>query len=477
MRLQRLAVLAAAVLFIGPVLADRQKTTDAAETTPPPVAVAQAPVPCDAHCPQGLTLPSPHYIQHPPQYFPESAPKDCATCAARPSERSVVKTYAVADLVVPLPPAGTQPTDKPKTLERELIQKITTTVEPKTWATAGGPGTIEYFPLGLALVVNQTPAVQAAVERYLDTLRKISDVQVVTEMVVLTLSDTWFEKTGLAKAFAGCEGCCKKEDAVRALCVKAEAVRRLIQAAKEDGGIQRLTAPKITTLTGQPGRVYMGETEHFVTGLTVNTLKGNVVFTPKQESHDLGIDLTVCPEVSADGKFVKVAVSGGLKELAARPVRLIPVSTQIQPVSTDGKPGEPVPFTQFIQEPKVVSRTVTGTVTIPDGGTALLYGGKTTIQETTKEPFAFAADVPVLTALFTHDKTETSTNHLLVVLTTHVVRPDACCEECEACSKCDGKLAKLLGEYGRACQEGKVEDARRLAIECLAIDPMCFGKK
>jgi type II secretory pathway component GspD/PulD (secretin) len=300
---------------------------------------------------------------------------------------------------------------------------------------------------------------------------------VVTEFVVLTLSDAWFEKAGLAKAFAGCGGCCKG-DAGRALCVKAEAVQKLIRAARETGGIDVMAAPKISTLNGQPGRLRVGQVERFVTGVTVNTLNGNVVFTPKEEAHDLGLDLTIHPEVSADGKFVNVAVSGGLKELGVRPVRLIPISTQIKPVAADGKPAEAVPFTQFIQEPKVVTRTVTGTVTVPDGGTALLYGGKTTVQETTKEPLPFAADVPVLQAMFARDKTETSTNHLLVVVTTHVVRPDdGCCEPCGACAKCDGKLAKLLGEYGRACQAGKADDARRLAIECLAIDPTCFGKK
>jgi hypothetical protein len=61
-------------------------------------------------------------------------------------------------------------------------------------------------------------------------------------------------------------------------------------------------------------------------------------------------------------------------------------------------------------------------------------------------------------------------------VTAKVVKPDAA-EECDACPKCDGKLSRLLSDYGRACNDGKVEEARRLAIECLAIDPTCFGKK
>src|SRR5215213_8954958 len=149
MRHQRLAVLLAAGLFIGPVLADRKKTHVPCETTPPP-AVAAAPALADKPCPTGLTLPSPHYLEgHPPRYFPEEPAfppndrsyKECPSCTAGRCERTMVKTYSVADLVVPPPPAGgATSTEKPKTLERELIHKILAQVEPKTWSAAGGDG-------------------------------------------------------------------------------------------------------------------------------------------------------------------------------------------------------------------------------------------------------------------------------------------------------------------------------------------------
>jgi Bacterial type II and III secretion system protein len=499
MRRQRLAVLLVAGLFIGPVLADRKKASPC-EVTPP--AIAAAPAPADKPCPAGLTLPSPQYLNNAEQYCPDPTTRmqqllnesedlkqareefhrfwmnnqPSTLTYERYSERPIVKTYAVADLVVPIPPAGSPPpAEKPKTLEYELIRKITANVEPRSWSAAGGPGTIEYFPLGLALVVNQAPVVHEAVERYLDALRKINDLQVTTELVVVTLSDDWFQKAGLHKAFAGCEGECKGR--TRGVCVKPEAVQKLLRAAKEAGGIEVFAAPKITTLCGQAGSIKVCETEQFVTGVTVDTVDGNVAFTPKKESHDLGLSLSVTPELSADGRFVKLVVAGGLKELGVRPVRLIPISTRVQPVSSDTKPADAVPFTQFIQEPKILNRKVAGTVSVADGGTAILYGGKTTIQETTKQSLPFAVDVPVLQALFTRDKTEATTNHLLVVVTAHVVKPEGCCSDCDACPKCDTKLAKLLGDYSQACKAGKVEDARRLAIECLAIDPTCFGKK
>src|SRR5262245_56591745 len=116
MRHQRLAVLVVAGLFIGPVLADRKKAGPC-EVTPP----ASAPAPADKPCPPGLTLPSPNYLQQPPQYCPDPAARLQQLLneseALRQSRLNgaigaqlPLKTYSVADLVVPIPPAGSPPT-------------------------------------------------------------------------------------------------------------------------------------------------------------------------------------------------------------------------------------------------------------------------------------------------------------------------------------------------------------------------------
>jgi RNA polymerase sigma factor (sigma-70 family) len=76
------------------------------------------------------------------------------------SERNLERrVYPVGDLV----PVGGEADN--------LIEVITKTVEPQTWADLGGPGSIAYFIEGQSLVVNQTPAVQGQVEKLLTELR------------------------------------------------------------------------------------------------------------------------------------------------------------------------------------------------------------------------------------------------------------------------------------------------------------------
>jgi type II secretory pathway component GspD/PulD (secretin) len=387
-----------------------------------------------------------------------------------PDDDSVVKVYAVADLVVPPPPVGNVPgqcTQPVRTCEAQLIEKIISAVEPKSWSKCGGKGTIEYYPIGMALVVNQSPVVQTAVERFLDNLRKMQDRQVTMELRLLTVSDAWFEKSGLARAFA-----VKDDDKPPVKCLTPTQVEKLLTASQHDPATNVMAAPRLTTLNGQPGTVKIDCSESFVTALSAQLVDGHVVFVPKNELVDLGVAMQVEPVVSDDGKSVRLCASAVVKELAVQPVPVTPVTTLVHPVSGPKK-DETVPFTQCIQDPKVITRKAAETVTLPDGNTALLYAGKATIEKTVKEPMPTLADVPVLAAIFTQAKKQTTTNHLLVMVTTRIIHPE--CNEC--CCKVDPKLAKLLDEYSKACKEGKTDDARRLAIECLAIDPMCFARK
>jgi len=487
MRLRSLAVLAAAGLFVVPAFSQQSSPPTAPIITPP--RAVTPPKPCDATCP-AMALPSSRNLEVEASEL-QQAREDWHGywMNNQPSiltyERLVVKSYAVADLIVPPPPAGgccAFATDKVTTCERELIKKITTAIEPKSWTCAGGrTGSIEYYPLGMALVINHTPEVQAAVARYLDSLRKLPNHQVCAEICLVTVSDDWFAKSELAKKFCPCD---TGGVARSATLMSADDIRKVLQSAKQDGAISVLTAPTLTTLNGQSGCVRVGNRESFVTSLTAKTVRGDLVFIPNCDEQEMGVQLTLEPMICDDGK-VNMSVSGTVREHAVLPVPMTPLTTAVAPVSLTtavtpvkekSKSGEPVSFTQYIQDPKILTRTITDAIGIPDGGSAVFYGGRGTIEETVKERLPTLSDVPVLADLFAKDKKVTTTNHLLVVITPHILRPEPSVEQCSACCP-QGKLGKLMADYKRACRDGKVDEARRLAIQCLAIDATCFGAK
>lgn len=152
--------------------------------------------------------------------------------------------YQVADLVVPIPGLDVAPGGKPgvrETKEEWLIDKITRSVAPGSWERFGGTGSIEYFPLTMALVVKNTPRVQDQVRRLLETMRRAQDVQVVVQTRLVSLSAASFLKLQALVPQL------KKNS--HAVLSELETCALLRKA--QDDGVRIIDAPKITFFSGQ----------------------------------------------------------------------------------------------------------------------------------------------------------------------------------------------------------------------------------
>ncbi|HEX4611150.1 MAG TPA: RNA polymerase sigma factor, partial [Urbifossiella sp.] len=116
--------------------------------------------------------------------------------ALRADKSKATVSYAVADLVVPIPDGdlNSPKNEAAKTKEDWLIRKITRTVSPASWEGSGGTGTIQYSPRDMTLVVSNTARVQAQVRYLLETMRRVQDVQVSAEIRTLSLDAACFLK-------------------------------------------------------------------------------------------------------------------------------------------------------------------------------------------------------------------------------------------------------------------------------------------
>ncbi|HEY1860929.1 MAG TPA: hypothetical protein VGG61_11270 [Gemmataceae bacterium] len=85
----------------------------------------------------------------------------------------------------------------PNTREDQLISLITNTVSPKSWASAGGQGTIEYHPLTLSLAINQTPDIQEQIADLLAALRRLQDQEVAVEVRFISVAEGFYERIGV----------------------------------------------------------------------------------------------------------------------------------------------------------------------------------------------------------------------------------------------------------------------------------------
>jgi general secretion pathway protein D len=488
----------------------------------------------------------------------------------------VQKVYAVAELVVPIgPPAALAADDclmpaccaqagvwsagqlaPPKTQEDKLIKLITSSVRPLCWSQNGGDCSVEYFPIGMGLVVHAPDDVQKEVSDLLDSLRKQQDTQVCVTLRYITVPAEFFERFGLdldlKRAPCGnpkvtcttgkdglqrigidfdCPGCCPDCcehggccdqcacPPAPAVTLNEKQVQLLLEAVQGERRACVMSAPRVTLLDNQNGCVSTMERQQFVTGMNVTTVDGKQRFVPQTTSHDTGLKTTVCPKIEQDGKHVSLALNMTYTYLDCGQVPLMPVTYTIEPEFADGAKGPPIPFTQFIQQPKFTTMTVDTHLNMTSGGTMLVYGGPIERVEVIEHAVPVLSRIPYVNRLFRHRSESKVTEHMLVMVTptlqcdhddASACPPCPHCQQCptpcDACPKCPAAgtvrvttaactsatkpctapapaesrtakvAAKLVQKYHEAVSVGQHEQAREFAQMALDLDPACFAK-
>jgi type II secretory pathway component GspD/PulD (secretin) len=334
--------------------------------------------------------------------------------------------YQVADLVVPVNRSPVvlafgdvvkveRPTaTKPATTENELIRLITSTIAPRSWAEMGGPGTIDYHPLTMSLVVNQSADIQEQVADLLAALQRLQDLEVSLEIRVLRLSAEFCERKGLNP-----EG-----DATKLL--KPEEFARLLTAAREDPTTNVMQAPKLTLFNGQQAIF------HF-------------------EEAGKGLSLNLLPNVSADRRFVKLEMMRGLwnpqsGEGFSKRLEIPDGATVVSGCWTETR--------EAASEPPVLSK-------IPYVN-RLFRNVQIQRAERTEKVL-----VCVTPRVVVQEEEE-------VRQTAFVRPPDA--EAVKDPSPVE-QVRSLVRQYHQACAEGDLKKAKKLARKALALDPTCFGKQ
>jgi len=259
----------------------------------------------------------------------------------------------------------------------------------------------------------------------------------------------------------------------------------LLEVVQGDRRASVLQAPKLTADNGQSTCLEIADVQYFVTGVDMAcpTAGSQSVAIPKNEPFKLGLELNVCPTVAADRQSVDLALKMSYSELGSATVPLFPVTSFITPIFEGGAQGQPVPFTQFIQQPQLNKMSLERTVKIPDGCTAFLGGWKRsheTRTESTSGP-AFLAKLPYINQLFKNVGYSREADVVLVLVSARLVKDReeeaALPQPPPTMQDMKRQVADLLDRYDRACAAGRLAEAKDLANQALSIRPECFKRQ
>ena len=86
-----------------------------------------------------------------------------------------------------------------------------------------------------------------------------------------------------------------------------------------------------------------------------------------------------------------------------------------------GSQGQPIPFTQFYQQPSFSQIEVQTTVSVPDGGTVLLGGLKAMSEGRSEFGPPVISSIPYLNRLFKNVGIGRETRHIMIMVTPRII--------------------------------------------------------
>ncbi|MCA9211506.1 MAG: hypothetical protein KDB27_00440 [Planctomycetales bacterium] len=358
-----------------------------------------------------------------------------------------------------------------------LMDLIVATIAPDSWDDVGGEGSIREYPNNLSIVVSNTTEIHEQIADLLEQLRRLQDLQVTIEVRFIELSDNFFERIGVDFDFdvddnvttapgddsgpsvtfgldpfgnptADLDLEFRQESFGRtrprfggydpaaaatfgfAILSDIEAYF-LVEAAQGDSRTNVLQAPKVTLFNGQQASVNDFTTRPFVT--SVQPVVGD--FAAAQQPIIMmlndGTQLHVQAVVSPDRRFVRLTLVPFFSEIG-----------DVEEFTFDGRRTsstgtnviDPTDDTQTLQDnvqqdivgttvqlPSFAVRSVSTTVSVPDGGTILLGGIKRLREGRDEEGVPMLSKLPYINRLFKNVGISRETQSLMMMVTPRII--------------------------------------------------------
>ena len=192
----------------------------------------------------------------------------------------------------------------------------------------------------------------------------------------------------------------------------------LIKATQADKRSVTLTAPRLTFYNGQQVWITVNQQESYVAGLTPITGEGSGAFQPQVGILATGFVLDVKGAVSSDRRYVTMNVHFQL----TKPLGNETTSTFGGAAGGAGfGGGGGAGFSGTIELPKILTKDLWVTTSVPDKGTALLGGQRTMEEYETEVGVPVLSKIPYINRFFTNRVTSTEEVTLLILLRPEII--------------------------------------------------------
>jgi len=288
-------------------------------------------------------------------------------------------------------------------------------------------GSINFDDRTNKLIVKDTPEKMEDIRKVVEAFdEKTKEVMIEANIIQITLSDKYsygidwadvlqwsdVRLTGDTDLSTGLTGTTPNTLTVATIGGTYTTVLSLFDAFGETNVLSR---PRITVANKEEAKILVGAKEAYVTSEVTTTSGGTYHTTDHVQFVDVGVSLSVTPEINRAG-YVKMKIKPEVSSADATKT----VTLQ----NPDGSTRTIVPY---------VSTSEADTTVLVRDGTTIIIGGlmKDTIVDY-KEKVPFLGDIPILGKLFsTTGKTKEKTE-LVILLTPHIIEGDMITKDTES---------------------------------------------
>lgn len=183
-----------------------------------------------------------------------------------------------------------------------------------------------------------------------------------------------------------------------------------ITAMEQEGTADVLSAPKVTTKSGNEAVIRVAETHRYPQDYDVETGQRTAPVVKPQdwEDYDLGVSLKVTPEVDVESNTIDLILEPEIMRFKGYDEYIVGYNSQ---VSLNGTVADP---TLRALMPYFERRSIQTEVTIEDGHTVVMGGLVDERTETFRDQVPFLGDIPYLGRLFRTEGSRTTKKNLTI---------------------------------------------------------------
>ncbi len=214
-------------------------------------------------------------------------------------------------------------------------------------------------------------------------------------------------------------------------------LRAHLHALQQQGKINLLSAPQVTTLSGQTANMQAVRTIPYVCDVEFEN-QGSAehpiwVLIVTADEKDIGISLEATPHVSEGSKYITLDLHPQVDVLVAQRSIRPPIATvqDIYVYDDEGNLVDIIPGTVYIPGvsdevgwPIIETRSTQTSVVVRSGQTVVLGGMIKEEENIIKKKVPLLGNIPLIGKLFSHEYTKKEKKNLLIFITATLITPD-----------------------------------------------------